>query len=525
MSYSPPHRSYSPDPNPDTIPLSINYPTPNRKDTMFLSTIGPKDAPLKKFKQLDTTRDWSINLYNLDIEGSSPRRFGALNQKIDFTNKNDDIERSWPKQLHVGLNKPEYNLKNNDIEKSSPGCVEIKTNRHTNPLEPKYNLPKTEDYPPEIPRFIRDHINVNDIEGAQPTKKISLDVKSDPLKSDDIKDSWPRKPYIRKRGDYQYIDYRDVYKDDYLHKIMEPSDKSKIRNPLDPIYYLGFINGDKETHGPIEGNKPSVFSKYHIEPGFNLRNDDILGSNPGSKNFINKFNGMNFIYTNKDIPGSEASTLQKGIVTKRKVNPLRPKYNYLGAEELKQASERYKDLKRSGANTTIGGKRPDLLNTNIKIKDNNNNERKTPLSDTNLYQTAHNSVRSSGTGFGKKETFDFSKLPFVQDTVDFDKDKFKKPNPFYGYLHEQYIIPPIEKHKKKEIQVNPNLRSFQETVREKATRNLPPTITSGLFPKQTYAQKLDDFMTKSNLKYIEAKVPEKTIENPPPQENEEPVPS
>ena len=228
MSYSPPHRSYSPDPNPDTIPLSMNYPTPTRKDTMFLSTIGPKDAPIKKFKQLDTTRDWSINLYNLDIEGSSPRRFGALNQKIDFTNKNDDIDRSWPKQLHVGLNKPEYNLRNNDIEKSSPGCVEIKTNRHTNPLEPKYNLPKVEDYPPEIPRFIRDQIDVKDIDGAQPTKKISLDVKRDPLKIDDIKDSWPRKPYIRKRGDYQYIDYRDVYKDDYLHKIMEPSDKSKI---------------------------------------------------------------------------------------------------------------------------------------------------------------------------------------------------------------------------------------------------------------------------------------------------------
>ena len=233
MSYSPPQRSYSPDPNPDTIPLSTNYPTPSRKDTMFLSTIGPNDAPMKKFKQLDTSRDWSINLYNLDIEGSSPRRFGALNQKIDFTNKNDDIERSWPKQLHVGLNKPEYNLKNNDIEKSSPGCVEIRTNRHTNPLEPKYNLAKTEDFPPEIPRFIRDSIEVKDIEGAQPTKKISLGVKRDPLKKDDIKDSWPKKPYIRKPGDYEYIDYRDVYKDEYMKTIKEPSDKSKIRNPLE----------------------------------------------------------------------------------------------------------------------------------------------------------------------------------------------------------------------------------------------------------------------------------------------------
>jgi hypothetical protein len=32
-------------------------------------------------------------------------------------------------------------------------------------------------------------------------------------------------------------------------------------------------------------------------------------------------------------------------------------------------------------------------------------------------------------------------------------------------------------------------------------------------------------MTKSNLKYIEAKVPEKKIENPPPQENEQATPA
>ena len=95
--------------------LDYNYPSLNRRDGMYLSTITSRDAPIRKFKQLDTKRDWSINLYNLDIEGSSPRRIGAFNQKIDYTNKNDDIERSCPKLLHVGLNKPEYNLRNDDI--------------------------------------------------------------------------------------------------------------------------------------------------------------------------------------------------------------------------------------------------------------------------------------------------------------------------------------------------------------------------------------------------------------------------
>ena len=290
---------------------------------------------------------------------------------------------------------------------------------------------------------------------------------------------------------------------------MEPSDKSKIRNPLDPIYYLGFINGDKETHGPIDGNKPCSFSKYHYDPAFNLRTDDILGTNVGSKNYINKFNGMNYIYTNQDIKGSTTGSLKKGIVTKRNVNPLRPKYNYLGAVELKEMRQKYKELRKSGANTSVGGKRIDLLNNN------NQNNLKAPLSEPNLTNSFKSKI--SNTTYGKMNDIDFGKLPHVEDTINFDKTKYNKPSPFYGYLHDQYIIPPLEKHKHKEIQVNPNIKSFQETIREKAFKNKPPTITSGMFPKQSYAQKLDDFMVKSNLKYVENVKPvvENKVENNP----------
>ena len=519
-SCSPPQRSYSRDPSPDTIPLSQEYPTLSRKDTMFLSTIGAKDFPMRKFKQLDTTRDWSINLYNLDIEGSSARRFGALNQKIDFTNKNDDIERSWPKQLHVKLNKPEYNLRNDDIEKSKPGCIEFKSTRNTNPLEPKYNLPKTEDYPFEIPKFIRDNIDVKDIEGAQPTKKISIENKRDPLKKDDIEGSSPKRRYnIRTKGNYEYIDYSDVYKEQYIKDIKEPSDKSKIRDPLDPMYYLGFINGDKETHGPIEKNKPSVFSKFYYDPSFVLRTDDILGSNPGSKNFINKFNGMNFIYNTKDIPGAQSDTLKRGIVTQRRVNPLRPKYNYLGNEEIKQSIERNKILNRNGANTSVPGKRINLLNKNNIERNNNNfnNNHKSSLSQTHFPKTVNNSPRNSVNNSKDINNIDFGKLPYVDDTIKFDIDKYKKPNPFYGFIHDQNIIPPIEKLKRKEPPINSNLKSFQESVLEKSNKPFTNTIASTLFPKQSYAQKLDDFMVKSNLKYVENVKPvvENKVENNP----------
>ena len=46
-----------------------NYRSLNRNDLMSLSNIHENDLNIKKFKQLDTRRDWSINLYNMDIPG------------------------------------------------------------------------------------------------------------------------------------------------------------------------------------------------------------------------------------------------------------------------------------------------------------------------------------------------------------------------------------------------------------------------------------------------------------------------
>ena len=43
-----------------------NYRSLNRSDLMSLSTINEKDMRIKKFKQMDTKRDWSISLYKRD---------------------------------------------------------------------------------------------------------------------------------------------------------------------------------------------------------------------------------------------------------------------------------------------------------------------------------------------------------------------------------------------------------------------------------------------------------------------------
>ena len=133
------------DPRKDTIKLlyqskgnnfttiDFNYPPLNRKDLLSnLSEINDKSRP---FKKLSTNRDWSLNLYNLDIEGACPRKFSYFLNKANFINKNNDIEKSSPKQYYKFTNKVSFNLTNDDIELSKPQCNKYLSNRHTNPLK------------------------------------------------------------------------------------------------------------------------------------------------------------------------------------------------------------------------------------------------------------------------------------------------------------------------------------------------------------------------------------------------------
>jgi hypothetical protein len=53
-----------------SISEDYNYRSLNRKDLMSLSNVNENDMKIKKFKQLETNRDWSINLYNMDIPGN-----------------------------------------------------------------------------------------------------------------------------------------------------------------------------------------------------------------------------------------------------------------------------------------------------------------------------------------------------------------------------------------------------------------------------------------------------------------------
>ena len=97
----------------------FNYPSLNRKDLMSLDTIKDKDFPKKKINQINSKRNWSINLYNLDIDKSYPKRTDNYLNKVDFINKIDDIEKARPNRERR-LIKPNYILNVRDIEKAYP---------------------------------------------------------------------------------------------------------------------------------------------------------------------------------------------------------------------------------------------------------------------------------------------------------------------------------------------------------------------------------------------------------------------
>ena len=588
--------------------FDYSIPSIPKGNTMYLSTINKNDAIIRPFKKMVTKRDWSANLYNLDIESSMPRRFGVFTNKIDYINKVDDIERTNPKILHYPLNKPEFNLTNKDIEKSSPQMKHLKTNRCTNPLEPKYTLPKVEEYPPSVPKFIRDSIDIKDISGARPQKYFQWKTRETfPINNHGIEGSKTKETYVRKRlgnNKYDYIDYSDLTIDIFKTR--------RNTNPLDPIY--GFKkNQDIFKYGPIEKSKPMTQYPYFYQPSLNLKLNDIKGTNIGSKNRINKFTGNNYELTTQDIPGCCVGSLKKGIVTKRCTNPLNPNYQFLGEKEL--AGEKFGEYSKknraksvstmNSTNNTMKEETKNVENANpkmVKINDidkeppksdkkiniNNNNENINNINNAEIKSNSHFEEDKSESNYNRD-------IYNNNDTINFDREKFgKKPDPNYAFLHDPSVhssenierLKLIEKEKGIRItqktllmsktgngffntknlnggneiakyQNNPNLTNFVQYQRlnsknnrmnyggkiannlggvghlnlENGTseiENEPNDMkrmnktTIGFRPmKKTYEEKLDNFMAKNNLKYIE---PNK-IEKKPPTPNKKEIKS
>ena len=441
----------------------------SRKDTMYLSSLNSNDFPIRKFRQMPSKREWSLNLYNLDIQGSSPRKFGLLTKKIDFTNNNKDIEKSSPSQLFKKVI-PNYSLSCKDIQGATPHHLKSHIVRCTNPLNPKYNLPKTETTKQEEnidnnkkPKFIKDNLKIDDIEGSRP-KKIGNFFLRNNMNKDDIKGSFPRQRYVRKEF-FNSIDYSDIQK--IKHK------RKKDLNPLNPVYNWNYsINNVNYNVGPIEKNQPKPFSDIKYKFPYNLSNEDIEGSKPGSKNKFRIFKGSNSCLNIGDINGTIHGSLLKGIKTKRNLNPLTPNYRYLGEEELKSQekilfdnknlNKSNKVIKTSSFNLSNSINLPKITINEEAIK-NKNNKNIVPINTTGITSNQKNQNQTDIDNKINQMLSDLNENPSNGNKPIFDKNLYKRPEIYYPLKHDKNIVFINEGHKNNK-NPNPNLRSFQRII-------------------------------------------------------------
>eukprot|EP01035_Chromulina_nebulosa_P017405 gene17405-22954_t len=247
--------------------------------TLSIASIGPATLPnvSTKVHALHKTNDIS------DIEGS---KYESKYEK--YTNKPAynplDVPGSQPRQLIKPRNGPNYSLYIDDIEGSRYAIRDkmLLSKRHIDPLVPEYKLPS---YIPAIPyeqKFIRDNIDVSDVDGT----------KSKPL-------------YYRKTRDSYKVDDIDGtkadYKNHYQKKRLEapPADIMKVDDITSDI--AGATSGWKETSDVFNSTKRR-----------DIRN-------------------INYI---ADIEGAQADTLKRSLVTKRNTNPLYPDYQSLDDGQL-----------------------------------------------------------------------------------------------------------------------------------------------------------------------------------------------
>ena len=488
----------------ENLPMEFNfYPMPNRKDSMSHRCLDETDFPKRKFKQLSTKRDFSLNNYSLDIEGASPRSNSIFTNKIDYSLKNEDIEKTSPKRIiPEKTNKPNFNLSNKDIEGTEPrGHHCFNTSRHVDPLNPKYPLPSCPNkFPPPVPMFLRDTLNVRDIPGATVKKNLVYNESDhnymDVYRSnrdDHILLSHKKLYKGNKYKFYNSLDFRDVYTN-------KPYSK-RHTNPLEPKYKYDYhmtevnknvynkTSGESLVYGEIEGNRPVVFSKYNNERyGKGMKTDDIPGAQPSTTSSYAKFElkyKHPLKYSAEDIVGAHHDTINRSITTKRNTNPLDPKYTFLGDkgiefdEDGKKFRARYdysslKDFYYNNSKIAIQ-QRKEEMEKNIKKKEEeekNKNQQK-------IDKKEEKNVEYNFTKFGQdKKYYPIEKI----DNKEYN-EKLKVGEKFIQLLKQNENKTQINNNKMNNIIMDKEMKeNFPDP------KDLPEFIENNKFSKNNYSK-------------------------------------
>jgi len=328
---------------------------------MSLDIVRPEDVPPGKIM---FAKDENRSLMTEDIPTAKPTY-----HHLKYLNKPD---------LSVGCNDPEHvggrartlyapmdrrvrdlSLTTADIERAQPRSGK-KTNRHTDPLCPNYELPTCYKREPTLPRGNgRDTMDVSDIELSKPKKMI------------------PERNYVRDPNEGRDIEFASANyqermarkasrgpRQDRQHDVQDITGTKQVRarctNPLDPVYKVpthattslhnvyteehGVAHAPKEADeiGEVHGSKPRKLQWDNGEPHFSLLREDIpgtipqrwVGSVPANIYDHPEARPMISFHDPHDIPGAQVGSLKKGIegITRRSVNPLNPRYPMLDGD-------------------------------------------------------------------------------------------------------------------------------------------------------------------------------------------------
>lgn len=227
-------------------------------------------------------------------------------------------------------------------------------------------------------------------------------------------------------------------------------------------------------HGKIEGSKPNTIYPYTYKEPFNLRVNDIVGCEVGSKNRISKYSSQYDYNLNiKDIKGANAGSLKKGIITERHTNPIDPKYNFIGERELGKyfINDPYADMKKNELEVIN-----EMPNMEVERKSNKDN----------IYKENEKKVK-----FEEVKSIENENNIDINDNLNqkyFNSELFTKPEPNYSYIHDKAIISSIDPLRKREFKEKKNSNiSFNQAAIENSRKD-------SFFEKKTNAQKLDSFI-------------------------------
>jgi len=349
-----------------------NRPFPHRRDLMSLDTIHPKDVPRGKVYQ---PKDEDLSLKTQDIEKAQPfyhykRYLEKPTFTVGITDSGHVGGRARTYYPEMDRRPRDLSLTTADIEYAQPKSVKAKGNRHTDPLQPQYELPSCNVRPATPPRWNGRHTNdLSDIELSHPKKLIpDRNYVRDPNDASDIEYACPN--YKRRvhgplhpESYSTSLDVRDISESKRI--------KPRGTNPLEPVYQVptstvtslphrwteehGTYNvheGQVEAHtvGPVAGSKPRKLQWDNGEPLFSLLREDIAGAAPQRWVGAVPFNiydppqvkpAISF-HDPHDIPGAQVGTLKKGIEgsirTLNPLDPLQPDYQMLDGERRPPAS-------------------------------------------------------------------------------------------------------------------------------------------------------------------------------------------